>query len=94
MASVRARVAQQWRRLPHPIRWVGVAAVGFTLIVVGLVFMVLPGPGIPLVILGFAILATEFAWAEFVLARFRHAGRVGMHRAKQLLTRTRSDDTS
>jgi hypothetical protein len=38
----------------------------------GLIFMVLPGPGIPLVIAGLAILATEFAWAEIVLNRTKH----------------------
>ena len=29
--------------------------------------MVLPGPGIPLVIAGLALLATEFTWAEILL---------------------------
>lgn len=34
--------------------------------------MVLPGPGIPLVIAGLAILATEFTWAEIWLAKTKH----------------------
>lgn len=63
-----------WRHLPHPIRWVVVATVGATLIVLGLLFMVLPGPGIPLIIAGFVILATEFAWAEVVVQRMRKEG--------------------
>ena len=62
-------VKNNWKRLPHPIRWVVATTVGFTLLVMGLIFMVLPGPGIPLVIAGLAILATEFAWAEIVLNR-------------------------
>jgi len=61
------RIWESWRRLPHPIRWVAVATVGGTLVITGIVFMVLPGPGIPLIILGLAILATEFAWAERTL---------------------------
>ena len=65
---------RNWRRLPHPIRWVVVATVGATLVVLGLVFMLIPGPGMPLFILGFAILATEFAWAQFVLDRLKHHG--------------------
>lgn len=63
-----------WRLLPHPIRWVVVATVGATLIALGLVFMVLPGPGIPLIIAGFVILASEFAWAEVVVVRMRKEG--------------------
>lgn len=63
-----------WHRLPHPFRWVAVTTVGATLVVLGLLFMVLPGPGIPLVIAGFVILATEFAWAEVVLQRMRRDG--------------------
>lgn len=70
----RERFLHAWRRLPHPIRWAVVATVGATLIVLGLIFMVLPGPGIPLVIAGFVILASEFAWAEVVVQRMRHDG--------------------
>jgi len=33
--------------------------------------MVLPGPGIPLLIAGLLVLATEFAWAEAILHRVR-----------------------
>ena len=61
-----------WRKLPHPIRWVVVATVGVTLLILGLIFLVLPGPGIPLIIAGLAILATEFTWAEIWLNRTKH----------------------
>lgn len=64
--------AQAWKRLPHPIRWVTVAIIGLTLVILGVIFMVLPGPGIPLVILGLVVLASEFAWAERTLHRVRH----------------------
>jgi hypothetical protein len=33
--------------------------------------IVLPGPGIPVLIVGFAILATEFVWAERIVERLR-----------------------
>ena len=71
---MRHRFLAAWRYLPHPVRWVVVTTVGATLIALGLVFMVLPGPGIPLVIAGFVILASEFAWAEVLLQRMRHDG--------------------
>lgn len=63
---------ENWKKLPHPFRWVIAATTGFTLLIIGLIFMVLPGPGIPLVISGLAILATEFTWAEIVLNRTKH----------------------
>ena len=60
-------ISRNWKRLPHPLRWFASAVVGLTLVVLGIVFLVLPGPGIPLIIAGLALLATEFAWAEILL---------------------------
>ena len=65
-------VKDNWKRLPHPLRWVVATSVGSTLVLLGIVFMFLPGPGIPLIIGGLAILATEFAWAEVLLNRTKH----------------------
>ena len=63
-------VKNNWKRLPHPLRWIIVATVGSTLVGLGLLGLVLPViPGIPLLIAGLAILATEFAWAEVLLNR-------------------------
>jgi len=61
-----------WKRLPHPLRWIVASTVGFTLLIFGILFIFLPGPGIPLIIGGLAILATEFAWAEVLLNRTKH----------------------
>ncbi len=61
-----------WGKLPHPVRWIVAATVGVTLLVLGIVFLILPGPGIPLIIAGLAILATEFTWAEILLNRTKH----------------------
>lgn len=65
------RIRQSLRLLPRPVRWILVATVGCTLVLVGAVFLVLPGPGLPLIILGLLVLATEFAWAEATLHRIR-----------------------
>lgn len=46
-----------WRRLI-------VLLVGGTLLVIGVVMLVLPGPAIVFIPLGLAILATEFRWAR------------------------------
>jgi uncharacterized membrane protein len=44
---------------------------GFGLLAVGLAMMVLPGPGILLIVAGLAVLATEYVWARRLLVRAR-----------------------
>lgn len=41
-----------------------VAIVGGTLLLLGIALLVLPGPGLPIVAAGLAILGTEFFWAR------------------------------
>src|SRR5205814_1814027 len=60
-----------------------VSVVGFTVVLIGLVMTVLPGPAILILPIGFAILATEFAWArrvwrrgKILVARVRGGSRV------------------
>jgi uncharacterized protein (TIGR02611 family) len=48
-----------------------VALAGATVIALGLLLIPLPGPGWVVVFLGLGILATEFAWAERLLAYAR-----------------------
>ncbi|MGI8685973.1 MAG: PGPGW domain-containing protein [Acidimicrobiales bacterium] len=48
---------------------VAVTVVGGVLVLIGLAMFVLPGPGILVVVLGFAILGTEYAWAAAALER-------------------------
>jgi uncharacterized protein (TIGR02611 family) len=86
----RESLLAQWRRLPHPVRWIGVALVGGTLIVVGVILLVLPGPGLVLIALGVAVLATEFAWAEAVLHRMKNAGSAAVQQARRVARRTGS----
>lgn len=58
------------------LRWIArntrrllVTLAGFAVVGAGLAMLVLPGPGVLIVIVGLAILATEFAWAERALDR-------------------------
>ena len=46
-----------------------IGAIGFSVVLIGLVMIVLPGPAIIIVPLGFAILASEFAGARRVWRR-------------------------
>ncbi len=41
----------------------GVLIIGTTVTLVGVVFLVIPGPGWPVIIIGLLLLATEFQWA-------------------------------
>ena len=61
-----------WRGLPHPLRWLTVAIIGGTFVLVGIALLFLPGPGIAFIILGLAILATEFVWAETLLHKVKN----------------------
>ena len=48
---------------------IAVTVVGAALVLGGIAMLVLPGPGIVVVIAGFAVLGTEYAWAAAALDR-------------------------
>jgi uncharacterized protein (TIGR02611 family) len=45
----------------------GVFLVGTTLLIAGAAMLVLPGPGIAVILLGLVVLSAEFQWAKRVL---------------------------
>lgn len=51
------------------LRRIVVAIVGFTVLLVGVAMVVLPGPAFIVIPLGLAILATEFVWAQKLLKK-------------------------
>jgi hypothetical protein len=59
---------------------IAVSVVGAVLVLAGLAMLVLPGPGLLVIVLGFAVLGTEYAWAATALQRTKttagQAGRV------------------
>jgi uncharacterized protein (TIGR02611 family) len=62
----REKWARAWKRVPKPIRKTLVLMIGSAVVAAGLVMLITPGPGWAALFLGFAILATEFAFAEKV----------------------------
>ena len=76
------RLTSLVQSLPHPIRWVVVGSVGGALVVLGLILMVLPGPGIPVLLLGLVVLASEFAWAETLLRRAKQGGSAALDKVR------------
>ncbi len=51
-------------KLPHPVRWVLTMVVGFVFLLLGLIMMVTPGPGLLFIFFGLSILALEIEWAR------------------------------
>ena len=62
-----------------------VAVIGGTIVLFGLALLILPGPAIVVIPIGFAILATEFAWARRLVRR----GGVFFNRARPWQRRRR-----
>ena len=51
-------------KLPHPVRWVLTMVLGFVLLLMGLIMMVTPGPGLLFIFFGLSILALVIEWAR------------------------------
>jgi tellurite resistance protein TerC len=52
-------------------RRIAVLAVGSTVLAIGIVMIVMPGPAIVVIPVGLAILGVEFAWAKIWLRKLR-----------------------
>ena len=78
--------------LPHPVRWVLVMVWGFVLLLLGLIMMVTPGPGLLFIFLGLSILALEIKWAR----ELHQQGMQGLERIvdklKRFFTRNKDKD--
>jgi uncharacterized protein (TIGR02611 family) len=76
------------RFMLHQSVRLSVAAVGFTVLTVGFVMLVTPGPGLLVIIAGLAILAHEFSWAATALerakARAAQARQLALRRTRRL----------
>jgi len=68
-----ARPGEVVRFIAKSAKRVTVSVVGAALVVAGLVMLVLPGPGILVIAVGFAVLGTEYAWAAVALERTKQA---------------------
>jgi hypothetical protein len=65
-----------WRQVPAPVRKLIVLVIGFTLIAIGSILIILPGPfTLPFMIGGLFILAIEFTWARSLLTKAQESAR-------------------
>jgi uncharacterized protein (TIGR02611 family) len=53
------------------VKRIVVGIVGFTILVIGVLLLVLPGPAFLVIPLGLGILATEFVWAKKLLKKVK-----------------------
>jgi tellurite resistance protein TerC len=61
-------------------RRIVIAVVGVTVLIIGVIMIVTPGPALVLIPVGLAILSIEFAWARAWLKRLRYA--ISNHNSK------------
>lgn len=66
-ADERAPVSGERMWLVRMVRRLIVFVLGFSVLLVGVVMIVAPGPAFVVIPLGLAILATEFVWARVIL---------------------------
>ncbi|MDB5170200.1 MAG: Protein of unknown function, transrane [Candidatus Saccharibacteria bacterium] len=60
--------------MPKPVkvaRKIGVAIIGFPILLAGIAMLVLPGPGLLVVLLGLLIISWEFEWAKNYVEKVR-----------------------
>jgi uncharacterized protein (TIGR02611 family) len=70
-------------RLPHPLRWALTMLLGFVFLILGLIMMVTPGPGLVFLFLGISVLALELEWA-------REMNRQGLQGLEKILNRIKT----
>jgi uncharacterized protein (TIGR02611 family) len=69
-------------RIVRVLRKSAVAIIGFSVVIIGVALLVLPGPGILVILAGLAILAAEFEWAGRHLERARTIHKKVIEKAK------------
>jgi uncharacterized protein (TIGR02611 family) len=65
------------------IKRIAIAVAGFTVLLIGVAMIVLPGPAFIVIPAGLAILAIEFAWAKRLLAQAKEKGSGFLRRNKK-----------
>jgi len=53
------------------VKRIVVSLVGFTVLLIGIILIVFPGPAFIVIPVGLAILATEFVWAKNLLEKVK-----------------------
>jgi hypothetical protein len=59
-------------------------SIGIVLLIVGVALLILPGPGLPLIIIGLTLLGAHFAWARNLRARAVDLGKQALGWVKRV----------
>ncbi len=92
MNETLTRLRERVRRnaLLNNVWRIAVFTVGATVLLAGVAMLVLPGPGWAAIFVGFAILATEFAWAQYALRWAKEKVTLAKDKALDPATRRRN----
>ena len=83
--SKKDKLYAKWKNVPGPLRKTIVLVIGITLLAIGGVLVILPGPfTLPFVIAALAILASEFVWAERIFAKGKQVSTHVVGKVKQV----------
>jgi len=63
-----------WIETLRQARRVIITVIGFTVLLLGIVMIVTPGPGWLVILLGLSILSAEFVWARRWMKRIKKTG--------------------
>lgn len=85
--AMAARPAEVIRFIGRSSKRIAITVVGAAFVLAGLAMLVLPGPGILVVALGFAVLGTEYAWAAAALERTKRIAAQAGNLARDGVTR-------
>ena len=75
-------------------RRVIITLIGVSVLIVGIIFIVTPGPAIIVIPAGLAILASEFVWARLLLKKVKHKFVHYGKESKAFFNRNKSEDTN
>jgi len=64
-----------WIETLRQARRIVIAVIGFTVLLLGVVMIVTPGPGWLVILLGLSILSVEFVWARHLMKRIKQTGK-------------------
>jgi len=73
--------------IPPIVRRTLIAVVGTTILLIGLLLIVLPGPGVLVILVGLAVLGSEFVWARRLVLRARQLGKQGQDYVRSLVSK-------
>ena len=71
-------------------RKIVVAVIGGTLVLFGIALLFLPGPGSVVIPIGLLVLASEFAWARWLLRRGKQVVKDAKHKLREGVESVRS----